>query len=449
MIKKHQLLVACLAAISLTVAACGSPTAADGPTSAAAPAASGSGTAGSAANTAGAAEAAAASLGIDLSKCPTDPTVPFGSEVNVGNTTPQTGPVAAALGVLTPALKLAFDKYNASYGLPTKFNLIQEDDAFSPDKALAATQTLIDRDNIDLMTSVITTAQVVAVRSLLGSECIPLIPGVSGGASANDPSTYPWTTVYTLPSSVDARIMLADATANYPEGATIGVLYSNTETGKDFLAAIKKYLGNNTIVAEESIEAADTGAPSSQITTLRASGADVLLAPVASSQCATTMTEVASQGWTPDIYMTSGCGSNTFDVAGAAANKVKINTYFKDPTRGEYVTDPDVVAAVDLLTNAGVTVNNTSISGFTYASILFEAAKVANSGPLGLSRLGMIDAATHMEFQPPLALPGVVFKLDGLEDQVAIESAVLTSYNSTSKEFEDGKLYNFEGQMTG
>ena len=445
MIKRHQLLVGCLAVLSLTVAACSSPTASESTTSAAAPAASGSATA----DTATAAEEAADALGIDLSSCPTDPTVPFPSEINVGNTAPQTGPVAAALGVIQPAMKLAFDEYNSTYGLSTKFNLISSDDAFSPDKALAATQTLIDKDDIQLMTSVIGTAQVAAVRELLGTECIPLVPGVSGGSSANVPTEFPWTVVYTLPFAVDARIWLADVKANHPDDAKIGILYSNTESGKDYLAAVKKYLGTSTIVAEESIEATDTGAPSSQITTLRASGANVLFAAVAASQCATTMNEVASQGWDADFYLTGTCGSGTFDVSGEAANGVKINTYFKDPTRGQYVTDPDVVSAVEMLTAAGIPVNNTSLGGFIYPSILFEAAKAASESPLGLSRLGVIDAATHLDFQPALALPGVRFKVDGLTDQWALESAVLTEYNSTSKEFDNIKLYDFEGQMTG
>ncbi len=61
----------------------------------------------------------------------------------------------------------------------------------------------------------------------------------------------------------------------------------------------------------------------------------------------------------------------------------------------------------------------------------------------------MMDAVTHLDFQPALLKPGVKFKLDGLKDQVAIEASYLSVYNSDTKLFEDGKLYDFEGQMTG
>ena len=439
MFKKPKLLIGGVVLLSLVTVACSSPTKDSG----------GSGSTGS--GDSAAAAAAAKDLNIDLSKCPTDPTKKFGAEVNVGNTIPQTGPVGAALGIIGPALKVAFDADNASYGLSTKLNLITKDDAFTPDKALTSTQGLLDKDKIDLMSTVIGTAQVAAVRSVLGEDCVPLISGVSGGSSANDPTKYPFTTVFSQPFSLDARIWLADATANHPSGAKIAVLYSNTESGKDYLAAIKKYAGTNKIVAVQSIEATDTGSPSSQITTLRASGADVFFAAPAASQCATTMKEVAAQGWKPDFYLSSSCSSATFDVAGPAADNVKINTYFKDPTRGKYVNDPDVVAAVALLKKdaPSIPINNTSFGAFNYAQIIFEAAKAAAASPLGLSRLGMIEAAAHLNFQPKFTLPGVKFELDGLKDQVAIEASMLSKYSSSSKQFTDIKLYDFSGQMTG
>jgi branched-chain amino acid transport system substrate-binding protein len=438
MFTKHKLLVGGVL-LSLVTVACSSPTKDNS--------ASGS-TGGSDAN---AAAAAAKALGVDLTKCPTDPTKKFGTEINVGNTIPQTGPVGAVLGVIGTALKAAFDADNASYGLKTKFNLVTKDDAFSPDKALTSTQNLLDEDKVDLMSTVIGTAQVAGVRSVLNDDCVPLIPGVSGGASANNPSKFPWTVAFTLPFATDARIWLADVTAKHPNGAKIAVLYANNESGKDYLAAIKKYAGINKIVATQSIEATDTGSPSSQVTTLRGSGADVLLAGVAASQCATSMKEVAAQGWKPAFYMSSSCGSGTFDIAGPAANGVFINTYFKDPTRGQFVSDPDMLAAVAALKKAdpNATINNTSMGAFNYAQIIFEAAKIAEASPLGLSRLGMLQAVTHMDIQLKLVLPGIHFKLDGLKDQVAMEAAVLTAYDTASKQFNNVKLYDFEGQMTG
>ncbi|MBF4162728.1 ABC transporter substrate-binding protein [Nocardioides acrostichi] len=433
MFTKRTRLSATVLTIGLLATACGSPVADDN----------------SGGDVSSEAEAAAKALGIDLSQCPTDVTQPLGKTVKVGNTMPLTGPVAPALGVIGPGLKAAFDNFNKTSGLDTTFQLVSEDDAFTPDKALTSTQTLLDKDDIDLMTTVIATAQVVAVRGILGEECVPFLPGVSGGASANDPADYPWTAVFSQPSALDSRIMMADITANHPDGAKVAVLYSNTESGKDYLDALKKYAGKNQIVKTETIEATETAAPSSQITTLRSSGADTLIAIPTSAQCASTMQEAANQGWDVPSYITSTCSSATFDVAGQAADGWHITTYVKDPSRGEGAKDPAVLEAVDLLhkSSPDTPINNTSLGGFLYSQPLFEAIKEAADSPLGLSRLGIMSAFSTLDFQPALLKDGVRFKLDGLEDHEAMEASYMSVYDAKSKTFTDSDLYDFEGQM--
>jgi len=431
--RKH--LAGAVLALGLLVTACSSP----------------GGDSAGAADTSSESNAAAKALGIDLAACPTDVTKAFGTTVKVGNTIPQTGPVAPALGGIGPAMKEAFRQFNETSGLGTTFELVQGDDAFTPDKALTTTQTLLDKDGVDLITGVVGTAQVAAIRGVLGGECVPLMPGISGGTSANNPAEYPWTSVFTQPSALDARIMMASINENHPDGANVAVLYSNNESGKDYLSALEKYAGKSKIVKTETIEATETGSPSSQITTLRSTGATVVIAVPTAAQCASTMQEVSNQGWNADRYMSSVCASLTFDVAGAAANGWHITTYAKDPTRGEFVNDPVVVTAIDSIKKASPStpITTTTMTGFLYPQPFFEAAKVAAKSPLGLSRLGMMDAVTHLDFQPALLKPGVKFKLDGLKDQVAIEASYLSVYNSDTKLFEDGKLYDFEGQMTG
>jgi branched-chain amino acid transport system substrate-binding protein len=434
MFTKHKSLAGAVLALGFLATACGSP----------------AGGGGGSSDAPSEAIAAAEALGIDLDACPSDVTEEFGASVNVGNTVPQTGPVAPALGVLGPSIKEAFRQFNESSGLDTKFELIQRDDAFMPDKALTSTQTLLDKDNIDLMTGVVGTAQVAAVRTVLGEECVPLLPGISAGKSANNPDEFPWTSVFSQPSGLDARIMMANITENHPDGAEVAVMYANNESGKDYLDDLQKYAGDNEIVKVESIEATETGSPASQITTLRATGADAFIAVPTAAQCASTMQEVANQGWEPDRYISSVCASATFDVAGDAADGWHITTYAKDPTRGEFVDDPDVVAAMDSIKKASPStpLTTTTMTGFLYSQPFFEAAKAAEASPLGLSRLGMLDAFVHLDFQPTLTKPGVKLKLDGLEDPVAIEASYMSVYDSKTQLFEDGQLYDFEGEMS-
>jgi hypothetical protein len=149
--------------------------------------------------------------------------------------------------------------------------------------------------------------------------------------------------------------------------------------------------------------------------------------------------------------MSGTCSTSLFDLAGASADGVYVNQYVKDPTRAPYNTDPAVVAAVAALKkySPSTAINNSSVAGMMYPSPLFEAIKQASSSPLGLTRLGLLQAATHMSFQPALLIPGIKYQTNYPKDTVAMEAGDLTQYKSSSKTFSNVKLYSFEGQMSG
>jgi branched-chain amino acid transport system substrate-binding protein len=443
MIRKNTaLLTSTLVAVAIAATACG-----------AAPGSDSNGDTSSGSNAA-LAKSTAQQLGIDLSKCGIDPTKKFTGTVKIGQTLPQTGgPAAAAFAPIGVALKAAFEAFNATSGLPVKFEVVQADDQFNPAKALAATEKLIDSDKVVALTSTIGTPSVAAVAPLLDQQCVPMVTGLAGAQVADNPKKHPWTTIFTLPSSVDARAWVENVVETYPNGAKIGMFYANDESGKAYLAAVKKYLAGtkSTLVSTQTIEDSDSAAPASQVTTLRASGANVLLAAPTGAQCVSLMKQVASVGWKPRFYVSSSCPATLFDVAGSAANNVIVNQYTKDPARAPFNTDPAVLKAVAAMKKYApqLKVNNTAISGFFYAEPFFAAVKAAAASPLGLTSLGLLAATVHLNFQLETGFPGVKFNLNYPSDEVALEAAEMRQYVSASKLFTDIKLYNFEGQMTG
>jgi ABC-type branched-subunit amino acid transport system substrate-binding protein len=400
-----------------------------------------------------AADTVAKDLGIDLAGCAEDPTAKLSGVVKLGGTYAMSGGPATAFAPVGQGQQVAVKNFSATSGLSQTFELVQADDQFAPDKALTATQKLIDQDKVAAMTGTIGTPAVLAIRPLLEKSCVPLVAGQAGAASAQQPGKFPWTITFTLPSALDARIWAASVAEQFPEGAKVAMFYANDSSGKEFLAAAQKYIGEtkSEIVSTQTIEDTDSAAPASQVTTLRSSGATVLLAAPTGSQCASLMKEVAGQGWKPTFFMSSTCATTLFDVAGPAADGVYVNQYSKDPTRAPYNTDPAVLDAVEALKKYSpeTAINNSSITGMMCAEPLFEAIKRTQSSELGLSRLGLLQAATHMQFQPALGIPGVQYALDYPTDMVAMESAQLTRYTAGTKTFDQVKLYDFEGQMTG
>jgi branched-chain amino acid transport system substrate-binding protein len=399
------------------------------------------------------ADAVAKALGIDLSKCALDPTQRLSGTVKLGQTYPMSGGPAAAFAPLGHGVKASVENFSATSGLPVKFDLIQADDQFAPDKALTATQKLIQQDKVSAMTTTIGTPSVVAIRPLLEQNCIPLIAGAATGASANQPSKYPWAVAFTLPSAVDTKVWATHIASKFPNGAKVAMFYSDNASGQDYYKSFKQYLGQtkSKIVSTQTIQDTDSAAPASQVTTMKASGANVLVAAPTGAQCATLMQTTAAAGWKPTFYMTWACSSSLFDLAGSAANGVYVNKIVKDPTRAPYNNDPAVKSAVAILKQyaPGATITDQSLIGMMFTEPLFDAIKSAEKSPLGLSRLGLLQAATHMSFQPDLLIPGVKYQLNYPTDEVAMEAAQLTQYKAADKTFTYDKLYNFEGQMTG
>ena len=133
----------------------------------------------------------ASELGIDLSKCPTNITMPLTGTIKVGTTLAETGPEAAALAPVGVGEKAAIANLNATSGLPVKFSLIQQDDQFNPAMTLSATQQLIQADNVELLDGTIGTANIEAIQPLTNQYCMPLIAGNAGGATADQPLSTP------------------------------------------------------------------------------------------------------------------------------------------------------------------------------------------------------------------------------------------------------------------
>jgi len=413
-------------------------------------------TSASAGGSASDAQKAAAELGIDLKKCPVDITKPLTGTVKVGTTLAQTGPAAAALAPVGVGEKAAIQDLNATSGLPIQFSLIQQDDQFAPDKTLVAVQQLIQSDGVDLLDGVIGTANVVAARDVVEKYCVPLIAGSAGGVSANQPAKYPFTTVTGAPSYLDVKGWFAYLKQKFPNGAKVALMTANTDSGKDYLNAVND-LAQGTpyqVVSKTTLDATDTTPPSSQVTTMRSSGANVLLASVSPGpQCSALINQVAQQGWKPDaFFITNSCSTTALvKPAGAAAQNVLCNLYLNDPSAPAAASDAGlqkIITAVKKVQPSGPIVGS-DISGYGYIEVLFKAAQQAAKSPLGLSRLGILYAATHLTYDAAWLQPGVEYSLDYPKDEVSVESEVLSSFDATAGQWTKVQLYDFKGQLTG
>jgi len=377
--------------------------------------------------------------------------------VLVGSTMALTGPVAPALLPVADGMRAAIDDLNATSGLPVKFALTILDDQYLPSKALVNAQQLIQSNKVDFLNNPIGTSEVQAVRPMAEQYCVPVLAANAGGVSGNTVSKYPSTVVWSLPAYVDAKAWVDYLKAKFPGGAKVAILTATSDAvGQDYLNAVHELTNgtNINIVSSTQVAVTAAGPPSIQVSQMKASGANVLMAiPTTGPQCASTIKEVANEGWKPDAFLlTSECSTlQLVSPAGEAANGVLCNLYINDPAAASATSDvglQKIVAAIKKYV-PGATITGSTISGFSSIETMFQAAEQAQKSPLGLSRLGVLYAATHMTYQSSTMLPGVVYSLNYPKDEVAMESTQMSRFDGQTGQFVKVNLYDYNGQTTG
>ena len=183
------------------------------------------------------------------------------TEIKFGNIMPYSGP-ASALSVTGKAFAAYFDSVNEKGGVNgRKLNMVSLDDGFSPPKTVEATRRLVENDNVAFMFGTMGTAPSSATAKYLNGAKVPHLFLISSASKWNDPQNQhwlmalPWAPNYVEEAGIEVRYALSKN-----PNARFAVLYQNDDAGKDYLAGVKKALGDNAdkaIALAASFEVAD------------------------------------------------------------------------------------------------------------------------------------------------------------------------------------------------
>ena len=244
------------------------------------------------------------------------------SEIKIGNTMPYSGP-ASSYGTLGKAAAAYFAMVNDEGGINgRRINFISRDDGYSPPKTVEMARQLIEQEQVLLLFYPLGTPPNTAIRDYMNENKVPQLFIGSGSAKFNDPKHYPWTMgfqpSYVIEGGVYGRYILE----NLPD-AKIAVLYQNDDSGKDALAGLRRGLGDKAdkmIVATQSYETTDATVDS-QIASLRASGANVLMTAAIPKFAALTIRKVYDIGWKPTQFLGNVAASITATMQPAGPEK--------------------------------------------------------------------------------------------------------------------------------
>jgi branched-chain amino acid transport system substrate-binding protein len=269
------------------------------------------------------------------------------TEIRIGQTMPYSGP-ASAYGSLGRTQVAYFKMVNDNGGINgRKINIISLDDGYSPAKTLESTRRLVEQDEVLLITGSVGTPTNSAIHGYLNQKKVPHLFINTGAGKWNDPKNFPWTMGWAPTYPLEGRVFAEHILRTKPN-AKIGILFQNDDFGKDYVRGLRERLGDKAksmIVAEISYEVTDATVDT-QVLSLKASGADVLINAASPKFAAQTIRRVAESGWKPVQYITtvSTTIGTVLQPAGLDRATGLITTqYMKDPTDKQWDADPAIV----------------------------------------------------------------------------------------------------------
>jgi branched-chain amino acid transport system substrate-binding protein len=334
------------------------------------------------------------------------------TEIKIGQTMPYSGPVSAA-GTIGRTELAYFKMINEQGGVNgRKITLISLDDGYSPPKAVEQVRRLVEQENVLAIFNIIGTPTSAAVQRYLNERKVPQLFIQSGASRFADPEHYPWTISIYSSYRAEAQVYARYVLSTKPD-AKVGVLYQNDDFGKDYLAGFKKGLGERAaamVVMEASYEVSDPTVET-QIVSLQASGADVLLDAATFKFAAQAIRKAYDIGWKPLHFLNTPTTSipSTLRPAGVEKAIGLISArYAKTPGDPQWMHDPDYQAYLEFMRKhypAGDAEDTTNFAGYSWA---YALRYVLDKCGDDLTREQLMYQATHLhEVHIPFLLPGI------------------------------------------
>jgi branched-chain amino acid transport system substrate-binding protein len=333
-------------------------------------------------------------------------------EIRIGQTLPYSGSYSG-FGAIGRAQDAYFAMINAEGGINGhKIKFISLDDAYSPPKTVEQTRKLVEQEDVLLVFGSLGTATNNAVHHYLNGKKTPQLFILSGAAKWADPKHFPWT-MSGMAAYESEGVVYAKHVLQAKPDARIAVLSQNDDFGRDYVAGFKRGLGSRAasmIVAEATYESTSPTI-GSQIATLKASGANVLLGVTLGKFTSQMIKGVAEAGWKPDLFFVPFSASSlTFLEPAGLENAVGLisSSYQKDVNDGQWAGDADVQAYFSFMKEnmPNADPHNTSYAvGYLNANLLVAVLKACGDD---LSRDNVLRQATSLHnLSLPLLLPGV------------------------------------------
>jgi branched-chain amino acid transport system substrate-binding protein len=334
------------------------------------------------------------------------------TELKIGNTDAYSGP-ASAYGVIAKTEAAFFRMVNDQGGVGgRKINFISYDDGYNPPKTVEQVRRLIEEDQVAFLFQTLGTPTNTAIQRYVNQKKVPHLFISTGADKWGDYQHFPWTMGYQPSYRTEAQIYTKYMLAQKPD-AKMAILYQNDDFGKDYPAGVKDVLGAkyaSTVVKETSYETTDATIDS-QLTSMQAAGADVLLVAATPKFAAQAIKKVHDLNWHPMFFMTNvSISVGAVMTPAGAENGVGIITtgYMKDPTDPAFKDDPGMnewrAFMAKYMPGADLTDASHSYA-YGVSTVMWQVLKQCEGD---FSRANIMKQAANLHDAPdPVLLPGI------------------------------------------
>lgn len=395
---------------------------------------------------------------VSAADCPDNGTAGIeGDTITLASSFPQSG-LTAAFAQISKGYEAYFDKLNEEEGgvevagKKYKIEVVAGNDEYQPAKTVQNINEEVGTDGSKAFAvfNVVGTANNVAIRESLGSNCVPDIFAATGSPVWGN-ADYPWTIGSTLaPYTVEAKAFADYLKENQPD-AKVAMLVQDDDFGKAYEEGFRSEIeGSDITVTEVKTYPAGTDEVTSQVTSLKASGADTFFNGATLLACPNALNAAKEQSWDATTFVSGTCISKTLmGIAGDAADGVFATTNIKDPLNPAFADDPAMDEYLATLEEYGADdvdpENGIVAYGYTQGALLVEI----------LASLDTLDRVTLMNKMYDLKDVTGGLLLDGVEvntspeDRFLAEDVQMIQYNAADGYFENvGEVLDFEGTTT-
>jgi branched-chain amino acid transport system substrate-binding protein len=332
--------------------------------------------------------------------------------ITIGGTVPITGP-AALFGSVGRGADAYFKYVNAHGGVNgRKIKYLYRDDGYDPSRTVQLTRELVENDHVFAIFSTIGTENTVATTDYLNAAKVPQLFAGTGTARVGDNyKSHPWTMGY-LPSFRAEGIIYGRSIAKLA-GAKVAVLAEASDFGKDLTDGLRKGLGEkaSSIVSSQQYQPTDTSIES-QMSTLHASGANVLVLNVTPQYAILAYLAAHKLGWRPRIYVSSVCISpNVMDIiranVGQEVNGSLSIAFVKDPTDKVFARDPVVALYRSILKKYAPAAKPEDVYNFYGMGVAYTMVDALKHAGKNTTRASLLKAAQHLDEVNPFMRKGI------------------------------------------